>query len=68
MADRHVAALAGLLLVAAPFVVAAAGAQVAGNLSPHLGASLPEWMSLHQVPAASIADLRRRLETAIADL
>jgi CubicO group peptidase (beta-lactamase class C family) len=58
MVYRRVAVLAGLLLTAAPFFGATAGAQGGRSLSPHFGASLTEWMSLHQAPAASVAIMK----------
>lgn len=66
MVYRRVAVLAGLLLTAAPFFAAPAGAQVGRSLSPQFGASLTEWMSLHQAPAASVAIMKgdRLMSTA----
>lgn len=58
MAYRRVAVLAGLLLTAAPFGTPA-DAQVAGNpLTSTFSASLREWMSQYQVPAASAAIMK----------
>lgn len=57
MAYRPIAVLAGLLLTVAPGG-APASAQVAANPSPQFGASLQDWMSLHRIPAASIAIMK----------